>query len=82
MIILQIYDCTNKFNNKCNIFWSPLSVVMTIGDNLAKYDIMANGSKYSEDNIKYYVDLIEKAGKFIFNNMDKINSDNIINIEI
>ena len=77
-----IYDFTNKFNNKCNIFWSPLSVVMTIGDNLAKYDIMADGSKYNEENIKYYKELIEKSGKFIFNNMDKINSDDIINIEI
>ena len=64
------------------IFWSPLSVVMTIGDNLAKYDIMADGSKYSEENIIYYKELIEKTGKFIFNNMDKINSDCIINIEI
>jgi hypothetical protein len=55
---------------------------MTIGDNLAKYDIMADGSKYNEENIKYYKELIEKSGKFIFNNMDKINSDDIINIEI
>ena len=77
-----VYDFTKKFNNKCNIFWSPLSVVLTIGDNLAKYDIMADGSKYNEENINKYIELIERTGKFIFNNMNKIDSDDIINIKI
>ena len=77
-----VYDFTKKFNNKCNIFWSPLSVVLTIGENLAKYDIMADGSKYNEENINKYIELIEATGKFIFNNMNKIDSDDIINIEI
>ena len=77
-----VYDFTKKFNNKCNILWSPLSVVLTIGDNLAKYDIMADGSKYNEENINKYIELIEATGKFIFNNMNKIDSDDIINIEI
>ena len=77
-----VYKFTNKFNNKCKIFWSPLSVVMSIGDNLAKYDIMADGTKYTTFDMHNYVELIEKTGKFIFNNMNKINSDDIINIEI
>ena len=77
-----VYKFTNKFNNKCNIFWSPLSIVLSIGDNLAKYDIMADGTKYSSFDMHNYVELIEKTGKFIFNNMNKINSDDIINIEI
>ena len=55
---------------------------MSIGDNLAKYDIMADGTKYSSFDMNNYVDLIEKKEKFIFNNMNKINSDDIINIEI
>ena len=50
-----IYDYTKYFNNKCNIFWSPLSVVLTIGNNLAKYDIMVDGSKYNENDINCYV---------------------------
>ena len=77
-----IYDYTKYFNNKCNIFWSPLSVVLTIGNNLAKYDIMADGSKYNENDINCYVNLIEKSGKFIFINMDKITSNMPIKIEL
>jgi len=75
-----IYDYTKNFNNKCSEFWSPLSVVMTIGENLAKYDIMADGNKYDEKDIDKYIDLIEKSGKFIFENMVKINKNEEIDI--
>ena len=78
----NIYDYSKHFNNKCSVFWSPLSVVMTIGDNLAKYDIMADGNKYEEKDIDKYVDLIEKSGKFIFENMDNINKDEDIDLKI
>jgi len=77
-----VYDYTNHFNNKCSVFWSPLSVIMTIGDNLAKYDIMADSNKYNENDINRYVDLIEKSGKFIFENIDKIREDKQIKIKI
>ena len=76
-----IYDYKNHFNNKCNVFWSPLQIVLTIGDNLAKYDIMADGNKYSEDDINNYVKLIEKTGKFIMNHMNRINEDIEIKFE-
>ena len=77
-----IYDYSKNFNSKCSVFWSPLSVVMTIGEKLAKYDIMADGNKYNENDINKYVDLIEKSGKFIFEYIDKIHTDEIIKIEI
>ena len=77
-----IYDYSKNFNKKCSVFWSPLSVVMTVGDKLAKYDIMADGNKYNENDINKYVDLIEKSGKFIFKYMDKICTDEIIKIEM
>ena len=77
-----IYDYSKIFNSKCSVFWSPLSVVMTIGEKLAKYDIMADGNKYNENDINKYVDLIEKSGKFIFEYIDKIHIDEIIKIEI
>ena len=77
-----IYDYSKHFNNKCSEFWSPLSVVMTIGENSAKYDIMADGNKYNEKDIDKYIDLIEKSGKFIFENMVKINKDEDIDIFI
>ena len=76
-----IYDYSKYFNKKCTVFWSPLSVVMTIGDNLAKYDIMADGNKYNENDINRYIELIEKSGKFIFNNINKINIDEFIKIK-
>ena len=77
-----VYSYSHHFNNKCSVFWSPLSVVMTIGDNLAKYDIMAEGSKYNDNDINKYIDLIEKSGKFIFANMDNSDKDKLIKIQI
>ena len=77
-----VYDYTKNFNNNCSVFWSPLSVVMTIGEKLAKYDIMADGNKYEENDINKYVHLIERSGKFIFDNMDKINKDEYLEINI
>ena len=77
-----IYDYSKHFNIKCFEFWSPLSVVMTIGEKLAKYDIMADGNKYDEKDIDKYISLIEKSGKFIFENMVKINKDEDIDIII
>ena len=55
---------------------------MTIGEKLAKYDIMADGNKYDEKDIDKYISLIEKSGKFIFENMVKINKDEDIDIII
>lgn len=70
-----VYDYSKYFNNKCSEFWSPLSLVMTVGEKLARYDIMADGNKYDEKDIDKYIGLIEKSGKYIFENMVKINTD-------
>ena len=73
-----VYDYTKHFNNKCNEFWSPLQIVMTIGAKTAKYDILADGRKYCEEDLDKYAGLMEKSGRLIMNNMSKVGDGEVI----